>query len=403
MTVVSSRNRSPAPDRSARHDRRGATRYVKSPGLPRGFRFSSGPETPLALRPTGLVTGAAAAAAVADGSGRALCAGALAFTACEAFLQGGDAVHIAPASLAGLCDWAAGEGGVAETAVAALLDRLSAPRPAFAGVAFEAPGIAGILNVTPDSFHDGGVYAATGAAVAHGAAMVAAGADIIDVGGESSRPGAAPVAEAVECGRVLPVVEALAAAGALVSIDTSRAAVMRAAIGAGAAIVNDITALTGDADALGAVAETGASVVLMHMRGDPATMQRDPQYGHVAYEVYRTLEARVRACEAAGIPRARIAVDPGIGFGKTPAHCLELLGSLALLHGLGCVVMTGSSRKSFLAHFSPDGGPRDRLSASLAAAMRAAGQGVQLHRVHDVAETRQALADWAAMAHAPAA
>jgi dihydropteroate synthase len=333
---------------------------------------------------------------VAQGSARALCAGALAFTACEAFLDGGDAVHIAHVSLARLGDWAAGEGGVAEAAVAALLGRLTAPRPAFAGLALDVPGIAGILNVTPDSFHDGGVYAATGAAVEHGAAMVAAGADIIDVGGESSRPGALPVAAAAERDRVLPVVEALATADALVSIDTSRAAVMRAAIGAGAAIVNDITALTGDPDALGAVAESGASVVLMHMRGEPATMQRDPQYGHVAYEVYRTLEARVQACEAAGIPRARIAVDPGIGFGKTPAHCLDLLGSLALLHGLGCVVMAGSSRKSFLTHLKPDRGPRDRLPGSLAAAVGAAGQGVQLHRVHDVAETRQALANWAA-------
>ncbi len=396
MTAASSRSRSPAPDRAARRDRSGVTNYVKSPGLPRGFRFSGRLELPLALRPTGLLAGAAAAAAVENGVARRLCAGPLAFTACEVFLHGKEEVRIIGASLGGLSDWAVGEGGAAGAAVATLLERLSAPRPEFAGVSLAAPGIAGILNVTPDSFHDGGVHGEAKAAVEHGSAMVAAGADLIDVGGESSRPGAQPVAEAEELGRVVPVVEALAADGIAVSVDTRRAAVMRAAIAAGATIVNDITALEGDADSLGVVAGSDASVVLMHMQGTPATMQRDPRYGHVVYEVYRRLEARVRACEAAGIPRARIAVDPGIGFGKTPAHCMALLGSLALLHGLGCVVMAGSSRKSFLAGGAPGGGAQDRLPGSLAAAVCAAGQGVQLHRVHDVAETRRALAAWAA-------
>lgn len=394
MTVVSSPSRSPAPDpRSG-----GVTRFVRSPGLPRGFSLSERLEAPLALRPVGLIAGADAAEAVARRRGRVLAAGRLAFTGCEIFLHGADEVRIVQAGIDDLCDWAAAEGGRLEAAVTLVLDRLSSPRPAFGGVSLAQPAIAGILNVTPDSFHDGGAHEAPAAAIAHGRAMVAAGADIVDVGGESSRPGAAPVSEAEELDRVLPVIGALAADGARVSVDTRRAAVMRAAIGAGASIVNDITALEGDGAAPGVIAETGIPVVLMHMQGEPATMQRDPRYGHVAYEVYRYLEARVAACEAAGIPRGRIAVDPGIGFGKTPAHCVELLGSAALLHCLGCAVLVGSSRKNFLAHITPDEGPEDRLAGSLTAALLAAGQGVQLHRVHDVAETGRALAVWRAVA-----
>ena len=366
---------------------------MKSPGLPRGFSFSDRYEIPLALRPTGLSAGTHAADA---GRGLRLCAGALEFTACEVFLHGEDEVRCFDVALDGLRGWAAAEGGIAAQAVATLLDRLSTPRPAFHGLALDVPRIAGILNVTPDSFHDGGVHAAAGAALAHGEAMMAMGADMVDVGGESSRPGAARVSPAEELARVLPVVQGLVSGGALVSVDTRRAEVMRAAVAAGAGIVNDITALKGDAAAPGVVAETGASVVLMHMQGEPATMQHGPRYGHAAYEVYRTLEDRVRACEAAGIARARIAVDPGIGFGKTPDHSLAILGSLAMLHGLGCAVMAGASRKSFIAAIAPGTGSEDRLPGSLAAAIVAAGQGVQLHRVHDVAETRQALALWAA-------
>lgn len=372
------------------------TRYLRSPGLPRGFLLSDRLETPLALRPAGLITGNDAAHAITGGRARALCAGPLAFTSCEVFLDGGDEVRIVHAGIEELCDWAAAEGGAAEASVAVLLDRLSAPRADFGGVSLAQPALAGILNVTPDSFHDGGAHAKAGGAIEHGMAMIEAGADIIDIGGESSRPGAAPVSEAEELDRVLPVVGALAADGARISIDTRRAAVMRAAADAGAVIVNDITALEGDTASPGAVARTGASVILMHMQGAPATMQSDPRYGHVAYEVYRYLEARVAACREAGISLDRIAVDPGIGFGKTPVHCIDLLASLALFHGLGCAVLIGSSRKSFFAHITPDNGPKDRLAGSLAAAVFAAGQGVQLHRVHDVAETRQALALWQA-------
>lgn len=367
-------------------------RYLRDLELPRGFSFSGEFETPLALRPVDFTVDFTADAK----AGRALplCASHVLFTACEVFLHGADQVRVVTAPLDDLREWAAGEGGRVEAWVTTLLGRIQAPRPDFAGISLARPAIAGILNVSPDSFHGGGRFAAPEDAIAHGRAMMDAGAHIIDVGGESSRPGAVPVSENEELDRVLPVVEALAGAGAVVSIDTRHARVMQAAIGAGAAIVNDITALEGDAASVGVVARAGVPVILMHMQGEPATMQRDPQYAHVAYQVYRYLEARIAVCEAAGIARADIAIDPGIGFGKTAAQCHELLGSAALLHGLGPAVLVGTSRKSFLAHITPDDGPQDRLAGSLKAVLQAAGQGVQLHRVHDVHETLQALEAW---------
>ena len=203
---------------------------------------------------------------------------------------------------------------------------------------------------------------------------------------------------AAELDRVIPVVRGLASAGITTSVDTRRAAVMAQAIGAGARIVNDVTALAGDADSLAVVAGSDASVVLMHMQGTSETMQDDPHYDHAPYEVYRALEARVAACAAAGIPAARIAVDPGIGFGKTLAHNMQIIDAFALFHGLGCAVMAGASRKSFIGRLDPGTDPGGRLPGSIAATVLAAGQGVQLHRVHDVAETRQALAVWQAAA-----
>jgi dihydropteroate synthase len=277
------------------------------------------------------------------------------------------------------------------------LAAMSAARADFGGVAFDQARILGILNVTPDSFSDGGAHIDSASAIAHGIAMAEAGADIIDVGGESTRPGAAPVDPAEEADRVLPVVTALAQRGLCVSIDTRHAAVMVAAIAAGARIVNDVTALTGDPAALAAAARTQAAVILMHMQGEPRTMQANPTYAWAPGDVYDWLAARVAACIAAGIPKERIAVDPGIGFGKTAAHSAEVLDHIAMFHGLGCAVAIGASRKSFIAALS-DRAPVDRrLGGSLAVAQLAAGQGVQLIRVHDVAETRQALAVAAAV------
>jgi len=264
--------------------------------------------------------------------------------------------------------------------------------PSFAGLSLDKPRLFGVINVTPDSFSDGGEALALSEALKRGRAMLDDGADILDVGGESTRPGAEPVSAEEERARVVPVVKGLSEMGALVSIDTRRAEVMAAAIDAGAGIVNDVTALTGDQDSLGLVADRGVAVVLMHMQGEPGSMQENPQYENAAEDVFGTLKARFEACEEAGIRRHRIAVDPGIGFGKTVDHNLEILNRLDIYRGLGLPVLLGVSRKSFIAKLSRGEAPKDRVPGSLAAVLAAWAQGVRMFRVHDAAETRQALA-----------
>jgi dihydropteroate synthase len=271
------------------------------------------------------------------------------------------------------------------------------PPAEFAGLTLDRPRIMGVVNVTPDSFSDGGETVTVEAAVERGLALVEEGADIIDVGGESTRPGSTPVSIAEELARVLPVVRELAAAGVLVSIDTRRAEVMEAAIAAGVGIVNDVTALTGDPRSLNVVAGGDVSVVLMHMRGEPRTMQLAPVYQDPAREVFLWLAKRVAACEAARIGRDRIAIDPGIGFGKTVAHNAEILARLGLYRHLGTAVVVGVSRKSFIARLSRDEPPHRRLSGSIAAALAVVERGGHIVRVHDVAETCQALAVWRAI------
>ncbi len=256
------------------------------------------------------------------------------------------------------------------------------------------PRVMGILNVTPDSFHDGGRYGDAAHAIAHARQMAADGAAIIDVGGESTRPGAAPVPEAEELRRVVPVVGALARDGFVVSVDTRRTAVMRAAIAAGAAMVNDVGALRAEG-AIEAVAESGAAVCLVHMQGEPGTMQQAPHYDDVVAEVHAFLAARVRACERAGIARERIVVDPGFGFGKTLEHNLQLLRALPQIAAAGCPMLVGLSRKSSLGTIT--GRPvEDRLPASIAAALAAVARGAAIVRVHDVRETVDALKVWRA-------
>jgi dihydropteroate synthase len=225
--------------------------------------------------------------------------------------------------------------------------------------------------------------------------MAEAGAAIVDVGGESTRPGAKPVWEADEIERAIPAVRRLAAGGTAVSIDTRKAAVMEAALAAGAALVNDVSALTWDDRSAGVAAKAGCPVVLMHHRGDPETMQQSPAYAKpVLFAVYDWLGERIEAAEAAGIARANILVDPGIGFGKTVQHNLQLLNGLALLHGLGCPVMLGASRKRMIGALSGEAPADRRLAGSLALALKGAEQGAQLLRVHDVPETVQALRIW---------
>jgi dihydropteroate synthase len=257
------------------------------------------------------------------------------------------------------------------------------------------PRVMGILTVTPDSFSDGGRFADAERAIAHGRRMLADGADIVDIGGESTRPGAAPVSQDVELARVIPVVEELAADGALVSVDTMKPAVMRAALAAGALLVNDVCAL-GAPGAVDTIAASDAAVVLMHMQGEPGRMQDAPVYADIVREVREFLQARVVACEAAGIGAERIVIDPGFGFGKTAAHNLELLAALPALVGLGYPVLVGLSRKSTLGVLT--GRPfAERLAGSLAAALAAVARGAAIVRVHDVRETVDALRVWRAI------
>ncbi|MHA6346499.1 dihydropteroate synthase [Roseivivax sp. CAU 1761] len=274
---------------------------------------------------------------------------------------------------------------------------LTAPRAPVAGMALDAPRLMGILNVTPDSFSDGGRFAAAGSAVAHGRALIAGGADILDVGGESTRPGAAEMPAEEEAARVLPVIRALSDAACPISIDTRKRAVAEAAVAAGAALVNDVSGLTHDPGLAGYCAKAELPVCVMHIRGRPEDMQRDPRYDDVLLDVYDWLADRVAALETTGIPRGRILVDPGIGFGKTVDHNLALLRGVALFHGLGCPVLVGASRKGFIGVISGEQEAARRMPGSVAVALAAAAQGVQVLRIHDVAETRAALSLWQAV------
>ena len=352
------------------------------------------------VRPVGLVSGAAAQSMVAAGQACRLAGGPLAFTHAELISRDASAPpqrSICPVSEL-KAQIAAGLTGPAPDAISDCFARLCLPTEPFAGHELSGangrPLVMGVVNVTPDSFSDGGDYADAAAAIAHGRALHAAGADIIDIGGESTRPGAEPVSPDTELERVMPVVGALASDGVPVSIDTRRALVMREAIAAGARVVNDVSALQADPSSLDVVADSEASVILMHMQGSPETMQVAPCYGDVVLDVYDALALRVAACEAAGIARSRICVDPGIGFGKTPAHNLALICALAIQHGLGCAVSIGVSRKSFIDAITGPTWPKDRLAGSLAAMLAALDQGAQIVRVHDVTETVQAIALW---------
>ena len=285
-----------------------------------------------------------------------------------------------------------------DEAMAAAWANLIAPRaPLQLGartIRLDQPQVMGIVNVTPDSFSDGGIYPDARAAAEAGAIMAAAGAALIDVGGESTRPGAKDVWEGDEIERVLPVVQQLVAGGTAVSIDTRKAAVIEAALGAGAGMVNDVSALTYDDRSAEVVAAAGAPVILMHHQGDPQSMQDAPRYGDVLADVYRWLEQRIAVAEAAGIARAYILIDPGIGFGKSVAHNLELLNGLALFHGLGCPLVLGASRKRMIGALANEAPADRRLAGSLTLALKAVEQGAQIIRVHDVPETVQALKIW---------
>ena len=266
---------------------------------------------------------------------------------------------------------------------------------------FDRPRVLGIVNVTPDSFSDGGRYLDAEAAIAHGLRLVEEGADALDIGGESTRPGAENVTVDEELRRVIPVIEGLASrVGVPISVDTSKPQVMRAAVAAGAGIINDVRALQQEG-ALEAAGELGVPVVLMHMQGEPGSMQDSPHYEEVVSEVHGFLAQRIFACEMAGIPKKRIVIDPGFGFGKTTAHNLALLAHLQRFTELGVPVLAGFSRKRSLGEVIGREAPGERVHASVAAALIAAQRGASLLRVHDVAATVDALKVWTAVAAIP--
>lgn len=377
----------------------------QSPALPRGFCHAG--DAPLEGRlyvvPVGVVGGGAAAAAIAGGGAWPLAGGELAFTGCAVLLRDGDSVIEAYGSLPEIVDWSAAEGAAVAEYVSRALHRIGMRRRPFAGLDLGRPLVMGIVNVTPDSFSDGGRYLASEAAVVHGAALLEAGADILDVGGESTRPGARPVSPDDEVRRVTPVIRALAQKGARISVDTRHARVMAAALDAGATIINDITALEGDAESLSLAARRGAPVILMHMQGDPRTMQQAPSYDCAPLDVFDHMRRRIEACQGAGIDLANLCLDPGIGFGKDLGHNLAILARLGMYHAFGCALLLGASRKSFIARID-DGVPADRrLPGSLAVALAGVEQGTHILRVHDVAETVQAVKVWRAVRTAAAA
>ena len=270
-------------------------------------------------------------------------------------------------------------------------------RAPLAGLHLSRPRIMGIVNVTPDSFSDGGQHASTQTAIAHGLRLLEEGADILDIGGESTRPGSDAVALKEELKRVIPVIEGLRAkTKAVISVDTRKAEVMRQAAAAGADILNDVSALSHDPKSLEVAAESGLPVMLMHAQGDPKTMNDDPQYDDVVLDVFDYLAARIAVCENAGIPRAKIVADPGLGFGKHLHHNVAVMQSLSLYHGLGVPILLGASRKKMIGQLCDVPDAKNRVPGSIAAALAGVAQGVQIVRVHDVAETKQAIEVWRA-------
>ena len=336
------------------------------------------------LRPLALLDGPDADEAVIEGRAGRLAGGPIAFTAVELIerLDGNiqRQVH--------------GYGALSASAEASITERLAAieaDRPGLPGLPLGMPAVMGVVNVTPDSFSDGGLFADTASAVAQGEALAAAGADLLDIGGESTRPGADATPDDEELQRVVPVIERLSHTGVPISIDTRKSAVMRAAAGAGAAMINDVTALRHDPQATETARALELPVMLMHSAGDPKTMQENPAYDDVALDVFDALGERVARCVEAGIVREAIVIDPGIGFGKTFAHNHEILRNLTLFHGLGLRLALGVSRKAFIGALSGEKEAGKRVAGSVAAALVGAAQGVHIFRVHDVAETVQAL------------
>ncbi|MEZ5850769.1 MAG: dihydropteroate synthase [Hyphomicrobiaceae bacterium] len=347
------------------------------------------------LRPVGMYAAPPSEEGGEVRGGMPLAGSRLAFSAIEVIERNG---RSATRRIVGLGEFMERDWGRSTLAGADLLEVLREPRQRFAGLTFDRPRIMGIVNVTPDSFSDGGRHATTKAAIEHGLRLVDEGADILDIGGESTRPGSDAVPLEDELARVMPVIEGLRAkTRAVISVDTRKAEVMRRAAAAGADVLNDVSALSHDPHALAVAAESGLPVVLMHAQGDPKTMQDKPQYDDVLLDVFDYLAARIAVCVSAGIPKSRLVVDPGIGFGKLLHHNLAVMAKLSIYHGLGVPILLGASRKRTIGQLSNVPNAEDRVHGSIAAALAGIAQGVQIVRVHDVAETRQALSVWQAV------
>jgi dihydropteroate synthase len=343
----------------------------------------------LYLRPTGFLWGDAAFEASAQGAALRIAGGPI---CCLGF----EVIEGVPGKTTRRFASARDMGASAEAEIRRLLNNFTTPRHDIAGVSLSRTRLMGIVNVTPDSFSDGGDFRDAEMAAAHARRLAAEGAAFIDIGGESTRPGAEPVSDDEELRRIRPVLEGLHGLPAAISVDTRKARVMRAAIDEGAGLINDVSALTHDEDALRVAAALCCPVVLMHAKGDPRTMQDNPTYADVLLEVYDFLEARIEAAESAGMARRFMVADPGIGFGKAIEHNLALLAGIGLFHTLGVPILLGVSRKRFIGTMAGQTAPKSRLSGSIGAALAAASQAVQILRVHDVGQTRQALDSWQA-------
>lgn len=280
-----------------------------------------------------------------------------------------------------------------------LLNNIESPRVALilnngSVIRWQKPVIQGVLNVTPDSFSDGGQYSDIELALSHVHEMISAGADIIDIGGETTKPGAQSVSIKSEQSRVLPVIKSLATLGFPLSIDSRNAEVMNDAILNGAHIINDVSALGHDLKSIEVVKKKDVPIVLMHAQGTPEIMQNNPLYDHILLDIYDYLEGRIKMCLDAGIDKNKIIVDPGIGFGKTVEHNLEILKGVAIFHGLGVPLLVGTSRKSFIGKITGEKVAKNRIFGSIAAMLLCLDQGVQIVRVHDVEEAMQAISVW---------
>ncbi|PCI50881.1 MAG: dihydropteroate synthase [Alphaproteobacteria bacterium] len=349
------------------------------------------------IQPLGILRGCVASEAVKAGQARWLAGGPLAFSMVKViFRQGAVRYGEALVPLCRLDNYVSDMISSQQEDISVLLQNISDVRSPRGALEWRQPLLQGIVNVTPDSFSDGGRYMRRDLAISHARRLIEAGADFIDIGGESTRPGATKVTLDEELDRVIPVITGLSDIRVPISIDTRNRQVMECALEAGATLINDVSALSHDSRSLDYVAGVDCPVILMHARNDPGNMQDNPCYDDVLLDVYDYLKKRLEICRNAGIARARIIIDPGIGFGKTVDHNMELMANLSLFHGLGVPLLLGVSRKSFIGHITAEKNPDERLAGSLAFGQMGYDQGVQILRVHDIRESRQARDIWLA-------